>query len=137
MQSAAIRAEALNVVAYAKWQLGSAVEALALLDRALATHPVEAYAVNAALIAADDGARVALPYLARVVDLTTRPRVRQGAVAHAIDLWLPRRRARLPGHARRAGARRADRAAGRRRLPPDAARAVVHARPRLAARARR
>jgi hypothetical protein len=89
-KSPVLAAEALNVVAYAKWQLGSSVEALALLDRALATHPAEAYAVNAALIAADDGVRVALPYLARVVDLATSPRVRQGAVTHAITLWLTR-----------------------------------------------
>jgi len=86
-----ILAEALNVGAYARWRLGDAEEALALLDRALATHPVEAHAVNAALVAAGvpapRGGRAALPYLATVTTLTARPRVRQGAVEHAIALW--------------------------------------------------
>jgi hypothetical protein len=84
----ALRAEALNVTAYAQWQLGNADEALALLDTALATHPVEAHAVNAALIAAERGGRAALPYLADVMRLTARPRVRQAALERAIGLWL-------------------------------------------------
>jgi hypothetical protein len=83
----ALRAEALNVAAYAHWQLDAADEALALLDRALAIHPVPAHAVNAALVAAGSGGRAALPYLARVLELTTRPRVRCGALEHAIGLW--------------------------------------------------
>jgi hypothetical protein len=83
----ALRAEALNVAAYAHWQIGAADEALAVLDRALAIHPVPAHAVNAALIAAERGGRAALPYLARVRELTTRPGVRRGALEHAIGLW--------------------------------------------------
>jgi tetratricopeptide (TPR) repeat protein len=79
-----LRAEALNLAAYGLWQLGRADEALERLDRALAVHPTEGVAVNAALVA--DGAAV-LPYLARVMGLTPSPQVRTGALTRAIDLW--------------------------------------------------
>jgi hypothetical protein len=82
--AAPLRAEALNLAAYALWQLGRADDALARLDEALAVHPVEGVAVNAALVA--DGPAV-LPYLARVMGLTASPSVRAGALNRAIDLW--------------------------------------------------
>lgn len=80
----ALRAEALNLAAYAQWQLGRADEALRRLDEALAVHPVEGVAVNAALVA--DGPAV-LPYLARVMGMTASPTARAGALNRAIDLW--------------------------------------------------
>ncbi|GIJ67221.1 hypothetical protein Voc01_021380 [Virgisporangium ochraceum] len=79
-----LRAEALNLAAYACWQLGRTDDALRRLDEALAVHPTEGVAVNAALVA--DGAAV-LPYLARVMGLTASPTVRAGALTRAIDLW--------------------------------------------------
>jgi hypothetical protein len=82
-----LRAEALNVAAYGTWQLGDPDEALRLLDRAMAIHPAEGQAVNASLIAAGRGCLAALPYLARVMQLTRSPRLRRGAVEQAIELW--------------------------------------------------
>lgn len=79
-----LRAEALNLAAYGQWQLGRSDEALKRLDEAIAVHPTEGVAVNAALVA--EGAAV-LPYLARVMGLTPSPAVRTGALTRAIDLW--------------------------------------------------
>ncbi|MEW2593929.1 hypothetical protein AB0893_26290 [Micromonospora aurantiaca] len=81
------RAEALNLAAYAHWQLGRGEEALQLLDRALAIRPVAGLAVNAALIAEESSYLAALPYLARTMQLARDDDLRRSAVQRALDLW--------------------------------------------------
>jgi len=93
--SPSTRAEALNVLAYAQWQLRRPEEALRSLDGALAVRPSAGLAINAALIAADDGA-AALPYLARAMRHARTPDTRRAVLAQAIDLW--RADARVDGY---------------------------------------
>ncbi|MBB5873176.1 hypothetical protein F4553_006610 [Allocatelliglobosispora scoriae] len=80
--------EALNMVAFAQWQLGRPSEALRVLNEALTGRFTAGLVVNAALVAGEQSCRPAFPYLAQAMRLSTDPRVRQGAVSRAITVWL-------------------------------------------------
>jgi hypothetical protein len=82
------RDEALNMVAFALWQLGRTDEALRLLEEALDGQFTTGLVVNAALVAGDQGCLPAFRFLAQALRLASDPRVRQGALGRAIALWL-------------------------------------------------
>jgi hypothetical protein len=83
-----VRAAALNVLAYAHWQLGQSARGLELLDQALTAHPSVGLAVNGALIAGESSCLNALDYLARAMKLAKTAAERGAILARGIDLWI-------------------------------------------------
>lgn len=79
--------EALNMVAFADFQLGGADKALGLLDTALGGRYTTGLLVNASVVAAAKGSVAGLPYLAQIARTERDPAVRSGAVQRAIELW--------------------------------------------------
>ncbi len=79
--------EALNMVAFAEFQLGKPATALQTLDEALGGRYTTGLLVNASVVAASQGSVAAIPYLAKINAETQDPAVRAGAVERAVDLW--------------------------------------------------
>ncbi|MGH3193686.1 MAG: hypothetical protein ACRDOL_41800, partial [Streptosporangiaceae bacterium] len=79
--------EALNMVAFAYFQLGQPGSALQTLDDALGGRYTTGLLVNASIVAASQGSVAALPYLARITGVERDEAVRSGAVERAVELW--------------------------------------------------
>lgn len=79
--------EALNMVAFAQFQLGQPASALQTLDDALGGRYTTGLLVNASMVAANQGSAAALPYLTRITSDEQDEAVRSGAVERAVELW--------------------------------------------------
>lgn len=79
--------EALNMVAFAQFQLGKPASALQTLDDALGGRYTTGLLVNASIVAAGQGSAIALPYLTRITSDEQDEAVRSGAVGRAVELW--------------------------------------------------
>jgi hypothetical protein len=82
-----IRAAALNLAAYAHWQLRRPDHARRALDDAMAAQATAGLAVNAALVAEELGTEAALPYLEKVADLSPDGALRRNALLRMIGMW--------------------------------------------------
>ena len=83
-----LRDEARNLAALATCLAADAASGLRLLEPALAPVYPEVLLINAAVLAAEQGADAALPYLRRLAVEADDERLRDAAVAHAADVWL-------------------------------------------------
>jgi hypothetical protein len=79
--------EALNLTAYALFQLGRVDEALDMLERALQGVYTENLLVNASIVASHARPEVGVRYLARLVDEAPTPDLRRAALDQAIGVW--------------------------------------------------
>jgi hypothetical protein len=79
--------EALNMVAFAHFQLGQPGSALQTLDEALGGRYTTGLLVNASIVSASQGSVAALPYLARITSVEPDEAVRSGAIERAVELW--------------------------------------------------
>jgi hypothetical protein len=79
--------EALNMVAFAQFQLGQPASALQTLDDALGGRYTTGLLVNASIVAASQGSEAALPYLVKITGEERDEAVRSGAVERAVELW--------------------------------------------------
>jgi hypothetical protein len=79
--------EALNMVAFAQFQLGQPASALQTLDDALGGRYTTGLLVNASIVAASQGSEAALPYLVKITGDERDEAVRSGAVERAVELW--------------------------------------------------
>ncbi len=84
----AVGDELRNIAAAAALHVGDAAAGMKRLEPALAPHCADALLINAAIVAARHGSDAALPYLNRLAVEAGDERLRDAAVARAVDLWL-------------------------------------------------